>query len=122
MEANKMKRMVVNAINETLRNGGALVPLSGQPVPVKGYMVSLDGYETHVTGSDPVSKAVSNIQNIIKPNIGTPGTFLGGWRENGIAIMDISICIADQQEALRFAKAQNQRAIYDIGEDKIINF
>jgi hypothetical protein len=46
--------------------------------------------------------------------------FIGLWLDNGIIYIDISRVIQSKENALKLAKEQNQRAIFDIKNNKVI--
>jgi hypothetical protein len=46
--------------------------------------------------------------------------FIGLWLDNGIIYIDISRVIQNKEKALKLAKEQNQRAIFDIKNNKVI--
>jgi hypothetical protein len=46
--------------------------------------------------------------------------FIGLWLDNGIIYIDISRVIQSKEKALKLAKEQNQRAIFDIKNNKVI--
>jgi hypothetical protein len=46
--------------------------------------------------------------------------FIGLWLDNGIIYIDISRVIQNKEKALKLAKEQNQKAIFDIKNNKVI--
>jgi hypothetical protein len=46
--------------------------------------------------------------------------FIGLWLDNGIIYIDISRVIQSKENALKLAKEQNQKAIFDIKNNKVI--
>lgn len=46
--------------------------------------------------------------------------FIGLWLDNGIIYIDISRVIQSKENALKLAKEQNQKAIYDLKNKKTI--
>jgi hypothetical protein len=103
----------------------------GKPVQYNGgYMVSLGGYETIITMNETrphtstaqllndISEKLEILKRIKETE--TDELVLGLWRDNNKVYIDISRNIKDKTEALAYGKHHNQKAIYDLANDKSI--
>lgn len=107
-------------IKEILKNGGATLDYNYNNFKSdKGFMVSLRGEEVKIDKNDieAIKKEIENKKNFIKNK---KGLYIGLWLENDIMYIDISKHIIDYLEALEVARNNEQKAIYNLKNDKSI--
>lgn len=112
---------------QTLNNGGATTSLNLTSIPNKGFWVSLQGHEKiHHSLSDELT--IEDIEQAVRSFVidkaevlSDHDNFLGGWIDNGILYLDISVNISDKRKAIEFGIENNQRAIFDISKGITIN-
>ncbi len=76
------------------------------------YVVSLFGYERKFTHSPTCTELnlwLTEHWSVIQQQ----GHYIGGWLDRGYYYLDISIVIVGLKEALDFARANRQKAIFD---------
>lgn len=100
---------------------GFSVNLSGhEPLQWPGaYMVSLADREK----TFPAQPSVESLADFISDNMDAlviPGRYVGGWLNNGIWYLDVSVCILGLDSAIPFARANAQQAIFDLWTRKDI--
>jgi hypothetical protein len=98
------------------KNGGASYNITtGASTPKTGYMVGIDGYEERHECSSVLNYAIRNYVLTYSEILSHGDTFLGGWldKQANEICLDVSIHIADREEAVEFARNNNQIAIYD---------
>jgi hypothetical protein len=103
-------------LSTVLMDGGASYNIiTGDTVPNTGYMVGIDGYETRYDQSSITNSDVRNYVITYIEILSDGETFLGGWldKQANEICLDVSIHIADREEAVEFARNNNQIAIYD---------
>lgn len=110
-------------LSTVLENGGASYNITtGDTVPNTGYMVSIDGYETRYDCFTITDNEVRNYIVTYNEILSDGETFLGGWLDAlaDEVCLDVSIHIADLEEAVEYARNNNQIAIYDCKNEKDI--
>jgi hypothetical protein len=116
---NKATDLIFNAIKDKSgfnfdRNGSVVVFK-------KGFMVG--GYHKclkYITSDqDKLKQGIKEMLGILETNFNNDYV-LGWWESNGCIYLDISKNLKDLYESLKVAFNQNQRAIYDIKNDKEI--
>jgi hypothetical protein len=94
--------------------------------PSTGYMVSLKGSESKSAMTDDERELLKRISAYVEEHVdllAEDGRYLGAWVVNespyvrwkkiDILYLDVSVNIANLDEALAFAEANGQQAIYD---------
>lgn len=115
-----MKELISKTVYEkTLEDKGVTINLDGH-IPVRGYAVSLKGFEKIVDLKD---FEYETIKVYILDNWYTleqENTYIGTWINENKVYLDISVILSNIYEALKFGKANKQKAIYDLREKKEI--
>ena len=99
-----------------LKKGGASYNITtGDTTPKTGYMVSIDGYEEKHECSNILNHVVRDYVVRYSEILSDGETYLGGWldKQTSTVYLDVSMHISDLQEAIEFARNNNQIAIYD---------
>jgi hypothetical protein len=102
--------------------------------PSTGYMVSLKGSESKSAMTDDERELLKRISAYVEEYIdllAEDGRYLGAWvvneapyvrwKKTDILYLDVSVNIANLDEALAFAEANGQKAIYDCSTGESIN-
>jgi len=99
----------------TVPDGGfSVIPATGENV-TSGYAVSIyPEYERIITGrvtADDLAAYVHEHAALFA----RPGRVFGGWRDpdSDAAFLDVSVIVRDLGDALAFAAAHDQRAVFD---------
>ena len=103
---------------DTLKNGGATL---GHTNPTQGYFVSIKNHEQVIDVKDFTLEVVNQYVEKSAELLDKNYNFLGAWIEKDKVYLDISQLFLDKHQALTIAMEQQQRAIYDISKDKVIN-
>lgn len=110
---NKLAHYFANVVIPTNPYGFTIDPLIIQtPVFNKStFIVSLKDYEQRFYKMPELAEVVNwlSLHNFI---LSRPGHYIGGWRDNGIYFLDISIPVNGKVAALKTAYANQQVAIY----------
>jgi len=103
-----------------IENGGATLTKTLRKSSLKsGYMVSLKGYEKQIdVNNEELLYTEIRLANTKREIF--KGSYVGVWIENGIAYIDVSINIKVLETALEIGKYNEQLAIYDIANNKVI--
>lgn len=105
--------------SDTIKSkGGATVDLKTGKAPTSGVMVSKHGTEEIIHGAAEPEDVDSFIEKH-KDNLMQPQSHLGGWAEDGKTYLDESLVINNERKARDFGRANAQRAVYNIGADKV---
>lgn len=104
-------------VEYTLAERGGTFSPDGGPCPYQsGYMIALQGYQSIVRQSDFTAREVESylalarkVHKKMKVQI-----FVGTWIFQGKVYLDLSVHSFYLQNALDFAKANNQIAVYDL--------
>lgn len=107
---------MIRIIQKTLKNGGYTDIQYNQ-----GFMVSLYGLETQVPLGEAYSQKTMKVLRQYRKLAKKYNGSLGLWIEKGTLFIDISINIADKNEAIKFGLDNKQLAIYDIVNETTIN-
>ena len=114
------KRKYQQLLNQLENYGGATLDTDGSNITdLSGYMVSLAGFETKMKRGDLNFSIFKNYLKKAK----NKGAYAGYWIDHedfDTLYIDVSVCFKKKSEALRFAKSQNQLAIYDFKNEKTI--
>lgn len=108
----------INTIKKyVLKNGGLTLNSHGLKADLKsGFMASYEKSEKTLDLKDLSSEIIAGaLKEASKKR-----AFLGLWLNDNILYIDLSINIKDLSQALEFARANKQLAIYDIKNDKSI--
>ena len=103
------------------RRSGGTVYVDPNNDPVDGYCVGLKGYETIVdlddcSYGDVLADIVDKLENAGHTRCDGLPVGIGWWTpagSDGKTYLDVSVHIADRADALAFAEAADQIAIYD---------
>ena len=110
-----MKKLVYNKaldiVSKTFDNGGY-----SHKEYNDGYMVSIKGTEVKL---DTLIVSFENIARIIQKFANKHNT-VNTWLDSNILYMDVSVNIEDLNDALEFARENNELAINDCTEDNVI--
>ena len=104
-------------VETTLKNGGYSFDEYKS-----GYMVSLEGSERQIKTRDNSTYDIAYRIQAFFDRYGTVNTWFDEDDINGYGTiyLDVSVNIQDRQEALEFAKQNNQLAIYSCQYTKVI--
>ena len=107
-------------IENILENKGATLTKTLRKSSLKtGYMVSLKGYEVIIKASQStklfyeIGRANAKAENV-------ENSYVGVWIEKELAYIDVSVNIKKLEQALQFGIDNEQLAIYDIENNKVI--
>lgn len=107
-------------IKTIIKNGGATLDCNYNNFNASaGYMVSLYGYETKISinNIEEIKKEILKKMELIRTK---KGCFVGLWVENDLLYIDISKHIEDYNKALEVARNNQQKAVYNLKNDKSI--
>lgn len=107
-------------IKTIIKNGGITLDCNYNNFNAgAGFMVSLYGHEVKidVNNIETIKKEITKKMELIKTK---KGCFVGLWVENDLLYVDISKHIKDYNRALEVARNNQQKAIYDLKNDKSI--
>lgn len=103
-----------NLVSLALKNGGATYSINtGEGAPKTGYMVSIEGYERVLNDHTLTDSVVAEYIKKHSAKLSEDNVYFGIWRDGNSWFLDCSINIKRLQDAVYFAVANNQRAIYD---------
>ena len=105
-----------NFLPTVFKKGGASYNITtGESNPKTGYMVAIDGYEERHDFSNILNHVVRDYIVRYSEILSDGETYLGGWLDRPAfeVCLDVSMHIPDLQEAIEFARNNNQIAIYD---------
>ena len=108
--------------DRTVRDGGISINAKTGKEPKTGYMVAVHSERAvWISASDADDKAKRDaaIDKFKKDNmdiLSQGDVFLGTWKDpdTGEISLDISKCVQDRDEAVKFATEHNEKAIWDI--------
>jgi len=103
-------------IKETFRSGGASYNITtGESTPKTGYMVSLSGCEEVYEVSSMLDSLLKDFVNRNSGILADENSFVGTWhnKTKNKVYFDVSVNVSNLPDAIHFAKASNQIAIYD---------
>ena len=109
-----------NKIMEIIKNEGATLDYNLNDFKSdRGYIVSLKGQEVKVNKNDiqGIKREIEKKREFIKDK---EGLYIGLWLEDNIMFIDISIHIVNYLRALRVARNNEQKAIYDLQKNDSI--
>lgn len=109
-----------NRIMEIIKNGGSTLDYNLNDFKSEnGFMVSLKGQEVKIDKSniEEIKKEIEEKREFIKDK---KGLFIGLWLDNDIMYIDVSIHIINYLRALRVARNNEQKAIYDLQKNDSI--
>lgn len=95
----------------------------GNPPTAKRYISAMGRGDVVLLPKSATARQLGEYAAELQPVVAeTPGSFLGGWKdaETGKVYLDVSTSFADQEAALRYAGAHNQREIYDNATGKSV--
>ena len=115
-----IKRKYQKLLKQLENYGGATLDTDGSnKTDLTGFMVSLAGFETKMKRADLNFSIFKNYLKKAKQQ----KAFAGYWVDHedyDTLYIDVSVCFKKKSEAMRFAKSQNQLAIYDFKNEKTI--
>ena len=108
---------ILKILNES---NGVTLDLKGEPLKADtGYLVSIKDYES-IINQNLINENSLNliIQKMIteSPN----NAYIGLWQNKAKLYLDYSVLIQDKKKALKFAKDNEQLAIFDVKNNKEI--
>ena len=109
---------LINFKNAIINNGGATYNLlTGEFNPNNGYMVSIKDHEQVTTFNTEnlqyeIARYVKSKAEILMSGF-FDVYFLGAWIKDDNLVLDVSVKVDDESEALRIGAENNQRAIHD---------
>lgn len=116
--------MKISEFRETLiKNGGiSLNLITDELNPKEGYFVSLPNKENIFNLSDLSDIVImgyicDNLDQLLNKNA---KYFLGGWIDKDRVYLDVSIQLFEPQEAILLGIKNQQKAIFDAYEQKVI--
>lgn len=129
MYAETIDKGIDELIEQTRKNGGFSVSMTGHPVPATGYMVG--GYEASLIFGRDVLEAGHSVTayQMILQYVGKHFTmltrfdvFLGGWidTDTDLVYVDISQHFEDKSEAMAAARFHDEIAIWDLENESEI--
>lgn len=89
---------------------------NGDSAPSSGYVVSLSGNE--VTIPENTLQPADIVEYFV--NRSTIRDYFGGWIDNGLTYLDVSVIIPSLESAIQLAKENSQIAIYDLSAGRSI--
>jgi len=104
-------------------DGGATIAADGGPVPTAGYMVSTPDHEyvTVAAGLEAEEVARWLDSRDAFGYAATHNAYLGGWADDdGLAYLDVSVHVADRDDALARARTWRQVASYSLATGESI--
>jgi hypothetical protein len=114
-------------VDSILKNGGATFNLVTGTAPTSGFIVAEKGFEkSQSLFGGRVSREILThalVKQFISENgmeLNNPENFLGGWIEGKKLVLDISRVYDNEHDALRIAVENEQRAYYNINDDKTV--
>ena len=107
-----------NLVKRAIKNGGLTFRNKKQKVK-SGFMVSQKDTEK-IVKVNGITKLKKEIQNYINNNKLSRGQYYGLWFDNGNCYIDISKRIGTKSVALDYAKQEQQLAIFDNTNIKVI--
>jgi hypothetical protein len=109
---------LINFKNSIIGTGGASYNLlNGEFNPNDGYMVSIKGHE-QVTRFNKqnlqheIARYIRSKADILISGL-SEDKFIGAWIEDDNLVLDVSIKVDSLEDALRIAKENEQKAIFD---------
>ena len=107
--------MLNQLVKYVAENGGATVNPKNGNMPTDGYMCAIAQNERIIDGQ-LTENALTNYINQYASDLEENGAYLGIWynTENNKTYLDTSYRFSDVDEALAFAKENEQLAIFDL--------
>ncbi|MFJ1932625.1 hypothetical protein ACIOGZ_08095 [Kitasatospora sp. NPDC088160] len=97
-----------------LANGGATWA-PGRAAPTEGFMVSLAGTELSIPVDEFTDDSLARFQQEHAGRLAADDRlYFGAWLDGPNVYLDLSLCIPDRAAALRVARAEHQRAVFDL--------
>ena len=107
-------------IENILENKGATLTKTFRKSKLqKGYIVSLKEYEKQVKATR-YTELFGAIADARQSAMEVRNSYVGVWIEGNVAYIDVSVRIKDLDTAINFGKDNEQLAIYDIENEKVI--
>ena len=109
-----------DAVNAEIAGGGFSFVNTPGDGPSSGYMVSVA--DEAKFSLDPASNP-DDVRGFMQANsnlLNQPNHYVGGWVEQGKLVMDVSINVADKDEAIRIGLENNQDGIFDLNTGQTI--
>lgn len=91
--------------------------------PTEGYAVGGNRPEVRVNGAWSVQLIQQMVEDLLTSDLlSDPLMYIGGWREDGECVIDVSTILQDRDEAIRLGRDRGERAIYDLNNQEDISF
>ena len=118
IKQSEVLKMNYGLLEHVKKNGGATLSKSLKHAEVKGYMVSLKGFEKilKISEVEKIQKDIEEKQKVITKN----NQYIGLWLDNDDLYIDISENISDETTAINTGRLNEQIAIYDCNNKKVI--
>ncbi|MFD7738051.1 hypothetical protein [Kitasatospora sp. NPDC059800] len=97
-----------------LHDGGATWA-PGRAAPSEGFMVSLAGTEVRIPAAEFTDTVLGRFQLEHAGRLAADDRlYYGAWLDGPTVYLDLSLCITDRTAALHTARAEHQRAVFDL--------
>jgi hypothetical protein len=105
-----------------LEQAGGFTYRYGLPTPTTGYMVSIDKFEhTFLLRESDLTKEIDDYLNKHFWYVTSEDDlYIGGWLDANTVFLDISLHFDSEEDAVCYAKANNQLAYYDLSNGDVI--
>lgn len=103
-----------NSLVEKAKADGFSVQLTSGDVPTGGYMVALSGHEEIIPAQALTVDRLTRYVSAHFDALMLDDMFLGAWRDGDDVYLDVSQCVANQEEATFLAGRRKQLAIWDV--------
>lgn len=118
---NKAPGTLSESLMQTMQDTGgfSVDTITGRPPRREGFMVATDpNTNTGVNAmmKDPTAADLAGYMDRNKKALSEPGTFLGGWMDEGIAYVEPSKQIQDYKAAMGFGEDTGQIAGFDLNK------
>jgi hypothetical protein len=104
-----LQQIAIACMHDLQTNDGFSRDNRGLAPIAPGYMVSMPNCELRL-----VHPSARTLANWMKVFLLRRGEFWGGWKDNGLTFLDVSLQVVNRSDALELARIFNQSAIYDL--------
>lgn len=111
--------IAVDADNKARKAGGFSLNRNGD-TPTRGYVVSLEGCELRVSAEDLDIDTILIYLGGRIMELSDVRQYFGGWTYHKEFFLDISCVMNDRNHARDFARLCQQKAIYDVKEQRTV--
>jgi hypothetical protein len=108
-------------LDEIILEGGVSYNLNtGKANPSDGYMVSILGFEEQFNVNKVSNQTIKAFMLKNMDNLWGETRYLGGWLNNDIVYLDVSVHLQDLERAIYTGIINNQKCIYDCNNERNI--